>query len=174
VATPDVVTPEVAVPDTVKPHTLTNTEHNLITSTTYINNNDSLTTTTHRSGSDSEFIFPKEILKEEHTQAASLIKSLSPKLAQQILDEWAGIIAANAIRSSRLGCLRGIINQAKIGKFTPEKGLRIAADRKRQQQQACIQEQTRKETLPPPNPNNPITQRINAIAARQQNKNRSK
>ncbi|MGD8595134.1 MAG: hypothetical protein PVF82_20060, partial [Gammaproteobacteria bacterium] len=67
----------------------------------------------------------------------------------------------------------GLINHAKIGEFTPEKGFRIAAARKRQQQ-GCIQEQTRKETLPPPDPNNPITQRINAIAARQQNKNRSK
>jgi hypothetical protein len=174
VATPDVVTPDVAAPDTVKPQPLTNTEHKLITSTTYKNNNDSLTTTTHCSGRDSEFIFPIEILKAELTQVANLIKPLSPKLAQQILDEWAGIIAANAIRSSRLGFLRGIINHAKIGKFTPEKGLRIAAARKRQQQQACIQEQTRKETLPPPDPNNPITQRITAIAARQQNKNRSK
>jgi DNA-binding transcriptional ArsR family regulator len=173
VATPDVVTPDVAAPDTVKPETLTNTEHNLITSTIYKNNNDSLTTTTHRSGSDTEFIFPKEILKEERAQAANLIKSLSPKLAQQILDEWAGIIAANGIRSSRLGCLRGLINHAKIGEFTPEKGFRIAAARKRQQQ-ACIQEQTRKETLPPPDPNNPIARRINAIAARQQNKNSSK
>ena len=172
-ATPDVVTPDVAAPDTVKPQALTNTEHNLVTSTTYKNNNDSLTTTTHRSGSGTEFILPKEILKEERAQAANLIKHLSPKLAQQILDEWAGIIAANAIRSSRLGCLRGLINHAKIGKFTPEKGLRIAATRKRQQQ-ACIQEQATKETLPPPDPNHPITQRINAIAARQQNKNRSK
>jgi hypothetical protein len=173
VAIPDVVTPDVAAPDTVKPQPLTNTEHNLITSTTYKSNNDSLTTTTHCSGGDTELIFPKAVLKAERVQAANLIKSLSPKLAQQILDEWAGIIAADAIRSSRLGCLRGIINHAKIGKFTPEKGLRIAAARKRQQQQACIQEQTRKETLPPPDPNNPITRRINAIAARQQNKNRS-
>ena len=56
--------------------------------------NDSLTTTTHRSGSDSEFIFPTEILKEERAQAANLIKSLSPKLAQQILKDGRSITIA--------------------------------------------------------------------------------
>jgi hypothetical protein len=36
-----------------------------------------------------------------------MIAVLAAPLNQQVLDEWAGIIAADAIRSSLLGCLRG-------------------------------------------------------------------
>ena len=173
VATPDVAKPDAAPPHTVKQHALTNTQDNLITTTTYKTNNNSTTTTTQRSGRDVELIYPKEILNEERDQATKLIRTLSPTLAQQILDEWAGIIVANAIRSSKLGCLRGLVNRAKEGNFTPEKGPGIAAARVRQQQVASSQEQTKAEPLPAPNPNTPIAQRLNAIRKRQQGRNSS-
>lgn len=174
VVTPDVAEPDTAPPDTVKQHALTNTQDNLLTTTTYETEKNLITTTTDERSGSVEFIYPKEILKEEQAQAEQLIQALSPALAQQVLDEWAGIIAANAIRSSKIGCLRGLVVRAKEGSFTPEKGLSIKAARKRQQQITSVQEQSKVDNLPPPDPNNPITKRINSIAARQKNKKAAK
>lgn len=171
---PHAAIPDVAEPDMVKQHALTNTQDNLITTTTYETEKNLITTTTDEGSGGVELIYPKEILKEEQVQAEQLIQALSPVLAQQVLDEWAGIIVANAIRSSKIGCLRGLVVRAKEGSFTPEKGLSIKAARKRQQQITSVQEQSRIDNLPPPDPNNPITKRINSIAARQQNKKATK
>jgi hypothetical protein len=169
---PDVVEPDTVPPDTVKQYVLPNTQDNLITTTTYETEKNLITTTTttEGSGGNVELIYPKEILSDEYKQADKLVQPLPLVLAQQVLDEWAGIIAANAIRSSKLGCLRGLVGRAQEGNFTPEKGLSIKAARKRQQQITSVQEQVRKDNLPPPDPNSAIAKRINSIAARQRNK----
>jgi len=173
---PDMATPDAVSPDTVKPDALLNMEDNLITTTTYKEENNSITTTTRQSGCSSnlDLVYPKDLLKEEQIQAGKLLQELSSILAQQILDEWAGIIAANAIHTSKLGCLRGLINRAKEGTFTPEKGVSVTAIRKRQHQveqsQKDIKHEELRKPLPTPDPDNPLTQRIAAIAARQQNR----
>ena len=163
---PDMATPDAVSPDTVKPDALLNKKDNLIT------------TTTQPCGGggnpDIGLVYPKDLLKEEQIQAKKLLQELAPALAQQLLDEWAGIITAHAIHTSKLGCLRGLINRAKEGTFTPEKGISVAASRIRQQEIELSQRQTKQEglskPLPMPNPGNPLTQRLVAIAARQQNR----
>lgn len=179
---PSTATPNTASPQTVKQEALTNKKYKLIPTTTYTPSSNSITTTTltnHSSSRDNDLdyalTYPKDILSEEQNQAEKLVKQLTASLAQQVIDEWAGIIATNTIRSSKLGCLRGIVNRAKEGRFTPEKGLRIAAARQRQQQIQLSQTHasTKLDSLPAPNPNNPIIQRMNEIAKRQQNKNPS-
>jgi len=59
-----------------------------------------------------------------------MIVVLKAPLNQQVLDEWSGIIAAGAIRTSRLGCLRSLIERAREGRFTIERALRVAQARK--------------------------------------------
>ncbi|MCY4420953.1 MAG: helix-turn-helix domain-containing protein, partial [Gammaproteobacteria bacterium] len=77
----------------------------------------------NRGGGDlPELHLPKDLLPTERKWAREMIEELSPPLDQLVLDEWAGIIAADDIRASPLGCLRALIKRALEGKFTPERG----------------------------------------------------
>lgn len=64
-------------------------------------------------GDHSELHYPKDLLPAERTQAGSMIAGLDAAPAQQVLDEWAGILAAGDIRASSLGCLRTLIKRAQ-------------------------------------------------------------
>ena len=57
-------------------------------------------------GALSDLNCPKALLPAERLRAAAMVTVLPTPLNQQVLDEWAGIIAAGEIRSSSLGCLR--------------------------------------------------------------------
>jgi len=80
----------------------------------------------------SDLDYPKKLLPAECTEAELMIGVLTTPLDQQVLDEWAGIISAGAIRASPLGCLRALIKRAQQGRFTPERALRVAQARKAQ------------------------------------------
>ena len=113
-------------------------------------------------GMFSGLVFPKELLPTEQSQAQAMVAVLNTPINQQVLDEWAGIIAAGSIRSSILGCLRALIDRAQKGTFAPERAIRVAQARKTQQRVAAIQ--TAAPELAPINENNALVRRMMAIA----------
>jgi len=75
------------------------------------------------------------MLSPEREAARHLLKG-SGDLAQALLDELAGRLQANGVRSSPVAYLRGLITSAKAGTFLPELGLRIASERQQTQKSA--------------------------------------
>ncbi len=108
---------------------------------------------------------PEKLLPGERALAEKTIGALDAPLDQQVLDEWAAIIAAGDIRASPLGCLRALVDRARAGKFTPERGLYIAQARAARQRV-----KTRVEKPPglaPANPDSRLVQRLQQMAQRQ-------
>jgi hypothetical protein len=99
-----------------------------------------------------------------------LVAGLNPPLAQMVIDEWAGIMAAGAIRSSPLGCLQGLIKRASEGSFTPVHALKVAQAREAQQPALAGQERSPCEPLLPSpiDDNNPLVKQLRQIAQRHQ------
>ena len=93
-----------------------------------------------------------------------MMGALDPPLAQQVLDEWAGIIHAGDIRASPLGCLRALIRRAHEGTFTPERGVQVGEARK-VRQKIVVQAVARPEPGPV-DENNPLVRRVLEIAQR--------
>ena len=117
-------------------------------------------------GSAHDLVYPKGLLPAELTGAQALLAALESPLSQQVLDEWAGIIAAGAIRASPLGCLRALIKRAQAGTFTPERALRVARTRETRQRMEAAQAQVE---LPAPGPideASPLVRRMTEIAQR--------
>ena len=106
------------------------------------------------------------LLPAERFQAEVMITALAAPLNQQVLDEWAGIIAAGDMHSSPLGCLRALIKRAQAGAFTPDRALRVAQARKARQRAKTAQVLVE---LPEPGPveeNNLLVRRMMGIAKR--------
>jgi len=118
----------------------------------------------HGGGETSNLYYPKDLLPSERSQAEAMISTLATPINQQVLDEWAGIIAAGAIRSSTLGCLRALVKRAKEGCFAPERALRIVQARKVHQRVAPAQ--TAVPNLGPIDENNALVRRLMAIRKR--------
>lgn len=123
-------------------------------------------------GENSYLHFPGELLAEERTQADAMIAGLDAALAQPVLDEWAGIIAAGDIRASRLGCLRALIARAQAGTFTPERALRVVRTREARQRVEVAQAAIERPELPPPDENIPLVRRVQDMARRIADKKR--
>ena len=75
------------------------------------------------------------MLSQERAAARALLSG-SGDQAQALLDELAGRLQANAVRSSPVAYLRGLIARAEAGTFLPELGPRIASDRQQIQKSA--------------------------------------
>jgi len=119
-------------------------------------------------GGVSDLEYPKNLLPGERAQAESMIVVLKAPLNQQVLDEWTGIIAAGAIRTSTLGCLRALIERAQAGRFTIERALRVAQARKARHRAATAQAQSIAE-MPEPGPvnqDNALVRRLAKMAKR--------
>jgi hypothetical protein len=115
-----------------------------------------------------ELEYPKDVLPAERIEAEKLITALKAPLDQQVLDEWAGILSAGAIRSSPLACLRALIKRAQDGRFTPERALRVAQARKTRQRLDATEARIMSDA-PAPVPideGNPLARRIADIAKR--------
>ena len=122
-----------------------------------------------RGGGDQEkenpdLSYPEALLPAERDRAAVLVGSLDPPLQQQVLDEWAGIIAAGDIRKSSLGCLRALVRHAREGSFTLERGIRVAQSRRTRQRVAAQAEQVPE--LVEADESNPLIHRILEIRQR--------
>ena len=75
------------------------------------------------------------MLSQERAAARALLSG-SGDQAQALLDELAGRLQANAVRSSPVGYLRGLIARADAGTFLPDFGPRIASERQQIQKAA--------------------------------------
>ena len=78
--------------------------------------------------------YPNGLLDQERRLAEGLLAAFPTVLAQQLLDELAGRMAGDSIRSAPLAYLRGLARRAKVGDFTPELALRVAGARTRRRQ----------------------------------------
>ncbi len=125
--------PDTVNPDTVIQEAITNTENNLLLNTT-------TTTTTHNTSNrisvngSSNLCLPVSLSAEEKRYALEIVSEFRYELAQQLIDELDGIIRAGRLRETPLDCLRGIVTNARIGEFKPNRGLAIADERRRRKQ----------------------------------------
>jgi hypothetical protein len=78
----------------------------------------------------------------EECAAARLLLRQSGEQAQVLLDELAGRLQTNGVRSSPVAYLRGLVNRAAAGSFVPELAPRIASER-RQRLKAADQRRER-------------------------------
>lgn len=124
--------------------------------------------TADRGGGEAfDLIYPEELLAAERAGSERMLAVLQVPLAQLVLDEWAGIIAAGAIRASPLGCLRELVKRAQAGTFTPERGLRVARARKQQQRVEAARTGIERPELPAADENNPLVRRLRELARSQ-------
>jgi len=89
-----------------------------------------------------ELEYPKGLSASEREEARKKLTDLPVELAQQLLDELAGRMAADTIRVSPLAYLRGLIDRAHQGDFTPEVALKVADKRKCRRQTEAAREQS--------------------------------
>jgi hypothetical protein len=82
--------------------------------------------------------FPKQLSTKEVALAKIRLEQLAPELAQELLDELAGRLNANSVRSSPLSYLRSLVARAESGTFTPEAGVRVALARAKVQELAAF------------------------------------
>ncbi|MCP5156698.1 MAG: MarR family transcriptional regulator [Ectothiorhodospiraceae bacterium] len=103
----------------------------------------------------------------ERAEAERKLAAVDVELAQRILDELAGRLAAGRIRETPLGYLRALIDRARDGRFTPEAGLSVAAARdRRRQAEAAVARAASTVDLPAVDPEHPIAKRVARIRER--------
>lgn len=73
--------------------------------------------------------WPRGLPQAERVVVESLMEGLEQGVAQAVLDELAGLMAANRIKSSRIALLRALVARARAGAFVPAHGPAIAAKR---------------------------------------------
>jgi hypothetical protein len=86
-------------------------------------------------GGGDDLIFPDRMLPEERAAARLLLRQ-SGEQAQVLLDELAGRLQANGVRSSPVAYLRGLITRVAAGSFVAELASRIASERRQHQKAA--------------------------------------
>jgi hypothetical protein len=130
------------------------------------------------SGGDlTELDFPKGLSPSERVEARKRLANLPMELALQIVDELAGRMEAGVIQVSPLAYLRGLIQRAHAGEFTPEAALRVAEQRKRRHQaEAALRqvEAVRTESPPPDtvDADNPLIRRLTILRDNARSRNR--
>jgi len=167
--------PDTATPDTAQPFPANPT----VLSNHYTKEpSDKVTTTTTRtarakheppSGGGGRWLsFSKSLSPNELVAAKQQLDGLPNVRAQQLIDELAGQLQAKTIRGSPLAYLRGLVNRAKAGEFTPEVGVAVADARERPHRTNTALElaQALVRGLPPANQNDPLVQRAERIRAR--------
>ncbi len=90
--------------------------------------------------SGGELIFPDRLLAEERAAARLLLRHCGDQ-AQTLLDELAGRLQVNGVRSSPVAYLRGLITRASAGSFVPELAPRVAADRLQRHKDTVLRQQ---------------------------------
>ena len=87
-----------------------------------------------------DLIFPDGLTPEEKSAASALILRC-PALAQALLDELTARIRSNAVKTSPIAYLRGMVTRALAGAFVPELGLGVAAARRKRREEAIARAQ---------------------------------
>jgi hypothetical protein len=85
-------------------------------------------------GGGDALIFPERLLPAER-DAARLLLGTAPALGQTLLDELAGRLQTERVRSP-VAYLRGLVQRAAAGQFVPELAPRVAAERDRLRREA--------------------------------------
>lgn len=93
-----------------------------------------------RPPSGGELIFPENLLPDERDSALVLIRRC-PEQAQALLDELSARMQAKAVHTSPIAYLRGLVKRAIAGEFVPELGQRVAATRRRRQEERLERQQ---------------------------------
>lgn len=93
-----------------------------------------ITTTTAQ---DAPLVLPPGLLDQERVVVGKLIQGLEQVLAQSLLDELAGLIAANKIKTSRIGLFRALVSRARSGAYNPALAPVVAAQRSLEREKAC-------------------------------------
>ena len=92
-----------------------------------------------------DLIFPTALLPQEQAAASALARRC-PQVAQAMLDELAGRMGTNTIRTSPIAYLRGLIARAQSGEFVPELGIRVAAARRSREEAEALRQQQAENT----------------------------
>jgi hypothetical protein len=92
------------------------------------------------SPSGGDLIFPESLLPDERASALILIRHC-PEQAQALLDELSARMQANAVHTSPIAYLRGLVKRANAGDFVPELGQRVASNRRRRQEEVIERQQ---------------------------------
>ncbi len=100
-------------------------------------------------GGRGDLIYPKQLCPKEVVLARRKLDLLPPILAQELLDELAGRLAAKAVRGAPLSYLRALIARAETGTFTPEGGVRVAQARERQREPLALKPRDSPVRAPP-------------------------
>jgi hypothetical protein len=87
-----------------------------------------------------DLILPETLLPEERQAALVLVRRCAPN-AQALLDELSARIQANAVHTSPVAYLRGLVRRALAGEFVPELGPRVAAVRRLRQEEQALRRQ---------------------------------
>ena len=118
-------------------------------------------------GQAPELVFPKGLSEAERTSARRQLVGFPEALAQQLLDELAGRMAAGAIQVAPLAYLRGLVGRARQGRFTPELALRVSDQRRRRQQaEAALRRVEAAPVFAKPAVDSPLVVRLEAIRRR--------
>ena len=97
-------------------------------------------------GGGGDLILPQSLLPDERAAALVLVHRCAPH-AQALLDELAARMQANAVRTSPVAYLRGLVRRALAGQFVPELGQRLATERRRNEEERVSRQQ--RETAEP-------------------------
>ena len=87
-----------------------------------------------------DLILPETLLPEERQAALVLVQRCAPH-AQALLDELSARMQANAVHTSPVAYLRGLVRRSLAGEFVPELGQRVAASRRRHGEELILRQQ---------------------------------
>ena len=87
-----------------------------------------------------DLILPESLLPEERAAALLLLKPCAQQ-AQALLDELSARMQAKAVHTSPLAYLRGLVRRALAGEFVPELGQRVAAARRKHEEELIMRQQ---------------------------------
>ena len=85
-------------------------------------------------------IFPDPLIPEERASARRMLERC-PDQAQALLDELSARMQAKAIHTGPIAYLRGLIKRAAADEFVPELGPRVAAARRKRQDEVIERQQ---------------------------------
>ena len=91
-------------------------------------------------GRGGDLILPESLLPEERAAAFLLLKPCAQQ-AQALLDELSARMQANAVHTSPVAYLRGLVRRSLAGEFVPELGQRVAASRRRHGEELILRQQ---------------------------------
>jgi len=87
-----------------------------------------------------DLVFPGSLQPEERAAALVLLERCGDQ-AQALLDELCARMQSNAVRTTPIAYLRGLVERASAGTFVAEAGLRIATARRRHREETMQRQQ---------------------------------